>query len=95
MHTKILQECIQKSSSKANEQQIIYTLWASCFFCVLLISIKHKLCRGPSIGYSYQVSVVVSEKKIEALGYSTSEAPTNATTLATRKRCTSILNRIW
>jgi hypothetical protein len=24
----------------------MYTLWASWFFCVLLISIKHKLCRG-------------------------------------------------
>ena len=35
----------------------MYTLWASCFFYVLLISIKHKLhvCRGPSTGHSYQV----------------------------------------
>jgi hypothetical protein len=24
----------------------MYTLWTSCFFYVLLISIKHKLCRG-------------------------------------------------
>ena len=50
-----LKECMKKCSSKTNEQKIIYTLWTSCFLCVLLISIKHKLCRGPSIEQSYQV----------------------------------------
>ena len=50
-----LRNAEKKSSSKTSEQKIIYTLQASCFFCVLLISIKHKLCREPSIGYSYQV----------------------------------------
>ena len=33
----------------------MYALWASCLFCVLLISITHKLCRVPSIEHSYQV----------------------------------------
>ena len=42
MHvTDFLTECINKSSSKTNEQKMICTLWASCNFCVLLISINY------------------------------------------------------
>jgi hypothetical protein len=50
-------------------KKIIYTLCASCFFCVLLISIKYKLNVGDHLlnfpTKLVPIGVVVSEKKIK------------------------------
>ena len=62
-----LKECMKECSSKTNEQKIIYTLWTSCFLCVLLISIKHKLCRDHLLDIPTKLVPIgmVSEKKIK------------------------------
>ena len=61
---KFLKGMHKKSSLKINEQKIIYILWASCFFCVLLIIyVGDHLLDIPT--KLVPMGVVFSEKKIK------------------------------